>query len=271
MLRTATLLFVLLLVVSSTTIHAGKNAGGALIVHTQALGTVPSYCYGLGYDPCEDTEECFPDPASCVDAETEAPIDPLMGSIVWFYAAFPENADPGVTVIYFGHDHNLPAGYLAGWGFCGPAGSLEIPDTGWPSDPNAGNSLAFGEPVAGNHLIRVYWFGVYGEAGFYHGTTANPTGGYAAFVSDDNPGGLDEIHLFGQVLWGEPGFNECPEPLVAGACCFDDGGCEPLYEYQCFEAGGIEWISGEACEPENPCTPTAAEWTTWGALKTDHR
>lgn len=269
--RTLTLLIVSLLFLFPVSTNAGKNAGGALIVHTQNLSQLPSYCWDFTFEPCEDTEECFPELESCDVAATDAVGDQFFGSIIWFYAAFPENADPSVTVVYFGVEHNLAPGFLAGWGYCGPPGSLEIPDTGWPEDPNAGNSLAFGEPVTGESLIRAYWFIAYGDTGQFLGSAVNPTGGYAAFVSDDNPGVLDEIDRFGQVLWNEPGYNECPEPLVPGACCFADGACELLNENECGDAGGHEWQGeGTVCDP-NPCEPVAIEESSLGTIKARYR
>jgi hypothetical protein len=227
---------------------AGKNFGGAMVVHTDdtinyTFFDPPDYC-GL-----------FPDPGVCEELNFVSNyVDPngLLGAVVYLVAAFPDGSSPGVTVVYFGIEHNFAPGFISGWDFCGPPNTLEIPDDGWPDDwMNAGNSVAFGEPVVGDYLFPFYWFGVYGDAGNYIGTGINPTGGYAGFVDDQNPGQLDEIDNFGQVAWFEGGFNMCPEPPTPEACCFEDGSCVLYLPSECEENGGVFY--GGDCEPVNPC------------------
>lgn len=189
------LLFTCLLTLICSPALAGKNAGGAMVVHT---GHEDLIFTDFNYDFCQDFEDYAP--TTCEELSHESTfVDAvgLLGAMIWYVAAFHPDTSPGVTVIYFGHDHNFSTGFIGGWGFCGPANTLEIPDGGWPDDPNAGNSIAFGSPVAGDHLFPFYWLGCYGDTGNYIGTTINPTGGYAGFVSDDNPGVLDEITRFG--------------------------------------------------------------------------
>jgi len=189
--------------------QAGKNAGGALIVHTNdevTFTTTGDYC-GVDFD----------DPGTCENALTRTDKDENTSAVIWFLAAFPDTANPAVTVIYFGIDHNLPQGqgYIPNWGYCGPAGSLEVPDGGWPDDPSAGNSLAFGSPVTGDTLFPFYWFAAYGFEGAYLGTAINPTGVYAAFVDDSVPGVQDGVTKFGTVRWYAVGANECPSQAGA--------------------------------------------------------
>jgi hypothetical protein len=229
---------------------AGKNADGAMVVHTDNSITWTIFADYCGAD--------YMDPGTCLDANTESTVDGnLYGAVVWLLAAFPDGAVPGVTVVFFGIEHNLPFGFIAANGFCGPAGSLEIPDTGWPNDwVNAGNSVAFGSPVGGI-LFPFYYFGAYGLPGNYLGSGINPTGGYAGFVSDDNPGILDECFKFGQVRWFEPGFNECPEVPQPEACCFPDGSCILELPAACIGLGGVPWGTGTVCQP-NPCPQPGA-------------
>lgn len=239
-------LFVALLVGLTTPVLAGKNARGALVVHTAEM---PGTSF---YSPCDDD---YDDPGTCENASTQ--VVENLPMFVWLLAAFPDGSDPGVTVIYFGIEHNLPAGFVqaGGMGFCGPVGTLEIPDPGWPDDPqNAGNSVAFGSPVAGNRLFPFYWFGVSdgGFSGAYLGSGINPTGGYAGFVSDDSPGILDEVFNFGRVRWFEPGFNDCPQDPEPGACCFVTGVCEYVLLEDCEVLGGDFLGDGTGCDP-NPC------------------
>jgi hypothetical protein len=231
---------------------AGKNANGALVVHTDNSVQWTIFADYCGAD--------FSDPGTCLDANTESTVDGnIYGAVVWLLAAFPDGANPGVTVIFFGIEHNLPFGFIAAWGLCGPAGSLEIPDAGWPDDwATAGNSVAFGSPVSGDTFFHYYWFGAYGLPGNYLQTGINPTGGYAGFVSDDNPGILDEIFLFGRCEWFGPGWNECPEIPPVGACCYPDGTCVPgLTEVGCYDSGGIMWFEEIPCDP-NPCPQPGA-------------
>jgi len=153
-------------------------------------------------------------------------------------------------VIYFGLNHNLPPGqgYFNNYGLCGPAGSLEIPDAGWPDV--AGNSVAFGSPVVGDTFFPFYFLNAFGFVGAFVGTGINPTGGYAAFISDDNPPVQDNITQFGVVRWGTLGQNDCPDvPVQEGACCFPDGSCIVTPPAQC---GGVYQGDGTVCNP-NPC------------------
>jgi hypothetical protein len=207
MLRAAsTLLLLLLLVVPST--FAGKNAGGALIVHTDSQVIWDSFCWGAW---CED--HCYYDPVTCENAWPESDIDGTMfATIVWCIAAFHELSDPGYTGLHFGIDHNFPLGWIADWNACGPAGTTEIADLGWPVETGTGTSITFGSPVVGDRLARFYWFGAYGLEGNYLATTIHPTYGAAAFLSDDDPAEVDGIDRFGMVRWFEPGYNECPIP-----------------------------------------------------------
>lgn len=226
---------------------AGKNANGALIVHTAPY----SFYFS---DPCDD----FDDPGTCENANTQTDNDEVTASVIWFIAAFDDVTDPGVSVVYFGNDHNLPDFYHSIWGFCGPPGTIEVADAGWPDDPaGAGNSVAFGVPVTGNRLFPFYYVGVFGFEGAYYGTGINPTGGYAAFVDDSNPPVTDHTDQFGQVRWYEPGYNECPVPPQPGACCFDTGACQALLEEDCDDAGGAFQGEGTGCDP-NPCTAVPA-------------
>jgi hypothetical protein len=269
---------------------AGKNAGGALVVHTDdAIPWSSAICNFF------DTFV----PQNCADLNTQTNMDELTTAFIWFIAAFPSSANPGVTVAYFGNDHNLPEFYHNRWGYCanGTTGSVEVPDSGWPEFPaTAGTSVAYGQPILGDTFFAVYYFDVWGFAGAYYCSGINPTGGYAAYVDDSNPPVTDPVELFGCVRWYEPGNNECPNdgPLPGaccfedgaciltegldaclaaggymymgdgtlcspnpcpqpGACCFDNGDCVFMLQELCTQAGGTLFIPGTVCEPNNPC------------------
>jgi hypothetical protein len=245
--------------------HAGKNAGGALVVHTDDSWNYSGLCYWFDY--------AYPD-IECPDLDTRTDVDLNTPALIWFIATFPDDSDPAVTVIYFGHDHCMPEFYHNRWGYCGPSGTIEIPDIGWPDAPaTAGNSVAFGSPVAGDILFPFYYFSVWGEPGWHYCTSTNPVGGYAAFVDDSNPPEQDEIGLFGCAYYGtDDGHNECPpggDP--PGACCYGCEECIVLTELECYDLpDDYLWLEGEDCDP-NPCPPTAIEEATWGRIKAGYR
>lgn len=210
------------------TATAGRNANGAMVVHTNDSYNYSSQtaCYQLDGGP-----------ATCEELNTLA--GRQAGQVIWLVCAFPELSSPGVTVIYFGidYDDNLDVGVA--YRLCGPGGSLEVPDDGWPYE-GRGNSVAFGSPVY-SHLYPFYVFKVdsYGDGTTeWFSTTINPTGGYAAYVDDSNPPVIDGITRFGTIRWGTAGQNDCALDVPAGACCFADGSCQLLTGELCAEAGG---------------------------------
>jgi len=162
-----------------------------------------------------------------------------------------------VSVVYFGHDHNLPQYYHRDWGLCGPSRSIEIPDSGWPDSPaTAGSAVAFGSPIVGDRLFPFYYVDVWGFPGAFYSTAINPIGGYAGFVDDSSPPVIDECHLFGVVRWYEEGCNH-RDPWPTGACCFEDGTCYGGLWDWCGFSGGF-WLGPcTSCDP-NPCAQAGA-------------
>ena len=223
-----------------------------MVVHTDDA-------HGWTNGVCTFFDEWVPYP--CPDLNTTTYVDVNTPALIWFIAAFPDAANPGVTVCYFGHDHSMPQYYHNRWGYCGPAGTIEVPDTGWPDTPTtAGNSVAFGSPIVGDHLFPFYYFDVWGEPGWYYCTAINPVGGYAGYVDDSNPPELDEIDLFGCVYYHQTGYNNCPsEGPLPGACCFENGDCILTMDVdECLGLGGYDWLGeGTLCDP-NPCPQPGA-------------
>ena len=187
----------------ATAAMGGKNANGSLVVHTDDA-------YAWTDDICDYADSWVPDNCEALNTRTDKYHHDLPPVLIWFVAAFCEESDPAVTVVYFGVDHNIPPLHHERWGFCGPPGSLEIPDPGWPEFPIAGNSVAFGAPIAGDILFPFYYFSFYGYFDSHYCSAINPTGGYAAYVDDNVPPLMDEITRFGCVEWLEEGYNECP-------------------------------------------------------------
>jgi hypothetical protein len=230
----------------SSPVLAGKNAGGALVVHTDDSHDFYSI-------HCSQFDSLVPQ--DCEQLNTRTDGDHYGYSFIWFIAAFDSSSSPGVTSVVFGNDHNLPEYYHIAWAFCGPAGTIEIPDSGWPEDPaNAGTDLRFGSPILDDHFFPIYRVLVAGFEGAYCGTGLHPTFGYAFFRDDSDPQQIDEIERFGQVRWYVPGYNVCPgyPPEESEACCFPVGTCFYVTPTHCALLGGVSQGPGTECDP-NPC------------------
>jgi hypothetical protein len=244
--KTLLMLLTMLLLVAPTVL-AGKNDRGAMVVHTDDAHSWTDHV-------CNNFDTWVPD--RCEDLNTRTDKDEDTPALIWFIASF-YGGTPGVTVVCFGHDHNLPVYYHNHWGFCGPAGTIEVPDTGWPDAPaTAGNAVAFGSPVVDDLLFPFYYFDVWGFPGAYYGTAAHPTEGQALFVDDSNPPVVDACVLFGVVRWHEKSCNQC-DPWPTGACCFKDGTCQGGGWDWCGFTGGT-WLGPcTSCDP-NPCAQAGA-------------
>ena len=126
---------------------AGPNANGAIIVHTN-----DSYTY-LSATVCATP---LGQPASCADATTR--VESTGPAVVWFLAAFYTTASPAVSSIYFGVDFDAAElDPSLQFGLCGPSGSMEVPDEGWPAR-DAGNIVGFGTPGITSLLFPFYYF-----------------------------------------------------------------------------------------------------------------
>jgi hypothetical protein len=78
---------------------AGRNAGGALIVHTN-----DDLAYTV--DRCDRFDDYY-SPGSCEAAGTRTDLPEDTRVLIWLIAAFPQGSDPGVSRIDFGLIHNL--------------------------------------------------------------------------------------------------------------------------------------------------------------------
>ncbi|MBM3286407.1 MAG: hypothetical protein FJY88_03510 [Candidatus Eisenbacteria bacterium] len=234
-----------LLLLWSGAAHAGRNNGGAIIVHANDA-----------YEYCRATA-CAPSvglPASCGEASTST--SRHLGTVVWLLAAFHESAEPAVTAVYFGIDYDLAnldpdSAFRPCTNDVIGNPPVEIYDSGWPLT-GFGCTVGWAEPI----IDRVFPFYVFridgGTAGSYFGAAANPTGGYAAFVDDHRPPITDDCARFGVVRWHQPGANDCPAPPLPGACCLPDASCTIVaYQDVCEESHGIYQGDGTTCEM--PC------------------
>jgi len=84
--RMVTIAFFCLLSASFQTAHAGRNAGGAFIVHTN-----DAVNYSAGRDYCGPY---FDDPGTCEAAGTRTDKDENTPAVIWVIAAFPPGATP---------------------------------------------------------------------------------------------------------------------------------------------------------------------------------
>jgi hypothetical protein len=269
-------LFTLLVpVLLCTPVFAGPNSNGAIIVHTNDA-------YEWGSSTVCTTP--LGQPATCADAVTRT--DKSADTVIWFLASFVPTSAPDVMTIYFGINQDEMNVTVDGYGHCGLG--LEIPDDGWPSNAD-GTTWGFYTPETST-LFRFYWFSVSdrsGAPGAYFCSAANPTGGYASFVSSDII--ADGIIQFGCVQWYGAGYNTCPQAMASGACCAPDGSCTISVWSDCVAPSGWhgEWTScepnnncpqpiGACCSPEGNCTVTLVancvapstwhpEWSACGA------
>ncbi|MFB3910092.1 MAG: hypothetical protein ACE15D_17015 [Candidatus Eisenbacteria bacterium] len=204
-----------LLLLSALTVRAGKNADGALIVHTDNTVTYTATGDYCGVD--------LRMPGSCEDAVARSNKNSKTPAVIWILAAFPEESDPAVAGIQFGVEHNLPQGQegVVAYQACGES-PLELPDDGFPGTPG-GTLVAYGEPVSGSTLFPVCWVAAYGSLGDSLRTAEYPGSGHSYFADDSVPAVEDEITNFGILRWQSDGMNDCPGgPSLDGAEWQDD-------------------------------------------------
>jgi hypothetical protein len=178
---------------------AGRNSGGALVVHTD-----PATSYTAGMSYCGMAAA---DPSNCTSARTRADVAGGGAVIIWVLAAFPDASSPGVSVVQFGIE--MSGASVLAHGPC-PTDAVAIPGSGFPG-PSSGVSVGF-LPIY-DTLFPFYWFAVQGSSGDRFGTARDPDAGRAVFVDDSASFEEDEISRFGHVTWGSDGANECPNPI----------------------------------------------------------
>lgn len=232
---------------------AGKNNGGALLVHTN-----DTVVYTSTADYCASTF-----PATCEELVTRT--DKAVEEeevVIWFLAGFANGSNPAVTTVQFGVTHNLPsADYVSNYSACGPD-PLELPDQGWPfgNGSASGNLVTFSSPLT-DQIFPFYWFSVIGSLpNTFFGTRSYPNTGEAKFVDDNQPPFEDIVTRFGTVRWGAAGENTCPVPPAVGACCTpwatcvirNQSDCEnPTGEFQ--PSGGSYLGDNTTCSPDPGC------------------
>jgi hypothetical protein len=178
----------------------GRNAGGALIVHTDS-----SVSYTDGIDFCAELRDLD----RCIDADTWVDAAPGSPAVIWILAAFPAGASPAVRVINFGLHHTVGPMGVAAWGVCDPAEMLiAYPEDEFPGS-GTGISVPF-YPTVYKSLFPFVWFAVQGNPGDQFGVGVDNLSSTAVFVDESQPGQSDEITRFGYARWGSEGDNDCP-------------------------------------------------------------
>jgi hypothetical protein len=220
---------------------AGRNANGAMVLHTDDA---------VNYSPGLDFCTVDPLPPLCMDYDTQVDKDPDIEAIVWMVATFPPGTSPGVNAFQVGIYGDIPGDYYTGWAPCGP-GVLEIPDATWPA-PGTGTACAFTSTVYETHF-KMYWFAAAAPGtGSTLRTGPYPNGDHnAEWADDSNPAQIDVCTLFGTVGWGVPGHDDCNDTPHPGACCFGCD-CRQLMPDECTAQGGYFLGSEVPCDP-NPC------------------
>jgi hypothetical protein len=220
--------------------HAGRNANGMMLVHTDdaiVYTSTADYCATATPDRCED-----------FGTTSHKTIDEV--TVVWLMAAFIAGSSPGVTTLQFGIHHNLPAGqgYFERYAACGPQ-PLELPDAGWPEPGDCGNLVAYSTAVY-DRAFPFYWFAIWhdDDTNFF-GTRTYPSTNEAKFVDDGNPPVEDFCYNFATMRWDVPGEMNCLPDFQFGACCFPDGSCTQTTPNDCLGFYMGDWT---LCDP-NPC------------------
>jgi hypothetical protein len=229
--------------------HAGRNANGMMLIHTDN-----ALVYTISDDYCLSTT-----PDRCMDYVNTSTKTLEEVTVLWLMAAFVANSSPGVTTLQFGIEHNLPAnqGYFDRHSACGP-GWIELPDAGWPEVSVCGNLVAYSTAVY-DHSFPFYWFAVWhdDDTNFFR-TRTYPSTDEAKFVDDGNPPIEDLCYNFATLRWNVPGEMQCVPDDLFGACCYPDGSCAQTTPDQCtgtFLGGHIPCDPNPCPQPEACCMP----------------
>jgi formylglycine-generating enzyme required for sulfatase activity len=242
-------LLILLISVSAIAALADPNnlSNGVLIAHYPQ-----SYVYSSGNDECA---AYYSDYAISNASEQCNRIDTVYpaydNQCIWYViAAFPE--DKNWCGVQFGlGDYDNNVFYLTSSSTCLQE-ALEFPTGGWPNPNEGTHVISSGIHWEGNYL-PIYWFQGYtylaGNGDFTPtliAITEDPSQGFIGFNNCEVPSGAfvaagGAMGIFTDGIFAEPG---PPAP-----CCFDNGYCEMLYDFEC---NGTVYYDEDACDP-NPC------------------
>lgn len=215
----------------------GPNAGGTLILHANAalvFSTDDDYCGQSGLTDCTD--------AVTRSDERFTPV------VVHVIAAFPETSSPRLAGIVFGVEY-ADCLRLDGWGACG---DFELSTSAWPAS-GEGTAVTWASAQT-SALTEVYWFGAYLYSTEDTRLDLAPHPSQGAYFADDSiPSQLDPIAGLGSFGFGMNGVLPCPGSATPGACCYEDGSCQVVFDFECWNGGGAFAGEGTICDP-NPCS-----------------
>lgn len=236
---------------------AGANADpndlsdGVLITHAPA-----GFLYSAGLDYCELYGQYGI--ASCAEQINEMPALGYPNGETIFYVVAAWNEPKH----WCGTEFGIGTAFAGLWYFVefGPCliNNLENSTGGWPGPGQGTAVVATDVPWDGNFVATYYFIGY----GYYEDIIpldVDPAQNFAGMGNCDVPAVTWDAVCLGAVgIGGVQGVYCCPPPPgEPEACCFDDGTCLMLFEYDCNVAGG-EFFGGD-CEPENPCPQPAQE------------
>jgi hypothetical protein len=228
---------------------AGANAvpndlsNGVFITHAPA-----DFVYSPGMDWCAEYANQY-GIASCEEQITNMPIMGLESTLFYVVAAWNEDK------VWCGTEFGISADFAEDFYFTefGPCleNNLEISTSGWPGAGEGTAVVATDIQWEGN-FVPVYFF-----TGYTYNTTriqldVDPAQDFAGTGNCDVPALLWDAVCLGAVGTGDDMGEPCCPPMGPDpeACCFEDGTCELMLEYECGVAGGVYY--GGECDP-NPC------------------
>ncbi len=220
-------------------------SNGVFITHAPA-----GFAYSAGLDWCAEYDAQY-GIASCEEQNNNMPITSSNVDPTLFYVVAAWNEDKLWCGSEFGISPDFDElFYFTEYGACLP-NHLEISTDGWPG---AGEGTAV---VATDIQWEGNFQAVYHFLGYTYYTTriqldVDPAQDFAGTGNCDTPPLIWDAVALGAVGTGDDmGEAVCPP---AGpdpeACCFEDGSCELMLEFECETAGGIFY--GGPCDP-NPC------------------
>lgn len=230
---------------------AGANAvpsdlsDGVLITHAPA-----GFVYSAGLDWCAEYGTQY-GITTCEEQVTNMPITMSGLEPTLFYVVAAWNEDKIWCGTEFGISPEFDGlFYFTEYGPC-LANALENSTGGWPGAGEGTAVVATDTQWEGNFVATYYFLGY-----TYYTTRValdvDPAQNFAGTGNCDVPAQVWDAVCLGAVGTGDDMGNPCcpsvPEPE---ACCFEDGHCEMLLEYECGVAGGI-FYAGDVCDP-NPC------------------
>lgn len=226
--------------------------GGVLILHA------PDFSEAGNWDWCDQYHNTgHPDApfgiASCDEQVNTAPVtgSSYEHNLLFVVAAWHE------PKVWCGVQFGIAPEFDGLWYFIeyGPCHEdcLELSTDGWPGAGEGTAIVGWKLPWEGN-FEAVYFFKGYSFEDTRLPLGLDPTHDFAGFGNCDEPAQVVAATCLGAVDISSDGTGTYCCPVPPGepeACCFTDGHCEMLNNYDCLHSGG-EFYGGD-CDPVNPC------------------